>query len=123
MKTITQVLKDKIAGSFHQAELDKSNLREFDRDLYGASGRKIKHAIIEALTLERLAALQRDSRYAIWLMIGTTLEGKYSLSSGSHFGHDVIGAALAWAGVDRARISDSAMSFLINSLYFCWRPP
>ena len=45
MKTITQVLKDKIAGSFHQAELDKSNLREFDRDLYGASGRKIKHTI------------------------------------------------------------------------------
>jgi hypothetical protein len=45
MKTVTQVLKDKISGSFHQAELDKSNLREFDRDLYGASGRKIKHAI------------------------------------------------------------------------------
>lgn len=45
MKTITPVLKNKIAESFHQAELDKSNLREFDRDLYGASGRKIKHAI------------------------------------------------------------------------------
>ena len=45
MKIMTQVLKDKVAGSFHQAELDKSNLREFDRDLYGASGRKIKHAI------------------------------------------------------------------------------
>ena len=34
-----------------------------------------------------------------------------------------LAAALACAGVDRARISDSAMSFLINSLYFCWRPP
>ena len=45
MKTITQVTKDKLADSFRQAELDKSNLREFDRDLYGASGRKIKHAI------------------------------------------------------------------------------
>ena len=41
MKTVTQVLKDKIKESFHLAELDRSNLREFDRDLYGASGRKI----------------------------------------------------------------------------------
>ena len=70
---------------------------------------------------ERLFGLQRDSRYAIWLIIGTIFLGKYSLSSGSHLGHDVIGAALAWAGVDRARISDSAMSFLINSLNFCRR--
>jgi hypothetical protein len=45
MKTVTQVLKDKIKESFHLAELDRSNLREFDRDLYGASGRKIKHCI------------------------------------------------------------------------------
>lgn len=45
MKIITQVIKDKIIESFHQAESDKSNLREFDRDLYGASGKKIKHAI------------------------------------------------------------------------------
>lgn len=45
MKTVTQVLKDKVKDSFRLAELDRSNLREFDRDLYGASGRKIKHCI------------------------------------------------------------------------------
>jgi len=45
MKTITQVIKDKLAASLYQAESDKSNLREFDRDLYGTTGRKIKHAI------------------------------------------------------------------------------
>lgn len=45
MKTITQITKNKIIEAFHQAELDKSGLREFERDLYGASGRKIKHAI------------------------------------------------------------------------------
>lgn len=45
MKVITQTIKDKIIESFHLAEQDKSNLREFDRDLYGSSGKKIKHAI------------------------------------------------------------------------------
>jgi hypothetical protein len=45
MKTMTQLIKSKITDSFHQAELDKSKLREFDRDLYGASGKKVKHAI------------------------------------------------------------------------------
>lgn len=45
MKTITQLTKNKIIEAFHTAESDKSGLREFERDLYGASGRKTRHAI------------------------------------------------------------------------------
>jgi hypothetical protein len=55
-------------------------------------------------------------------MTGTTLAGKCRANSRSHLGHE-LAAALACAGVDRARISDSAMSFLINSLNFCRRQP
>ena len=45
MKTITQLTKNKIIDAFKEAEQDKSGLREFERDLYGASGRKTRHAI------------------------------------------------------------------------------
>jgi hypothetical protein len=44
----------------------------------------------------------------ILLIAGTTLAGKYSASSGSHLGHE-LAAALAWAGVDKARIKARAM--------------
>lgn len=45
MKIITQQTKDIIKEAFYLAELDKSKLREFDRDLYGNSGNRIKHTI------------------------------------------------------------------------------
>jgi len=45
MKVITQVIRDKAKEAFHQAELDRSNITEYERDLYGFSGRKIKHTI------------------------------------------------------------------------------
>ena len=45
MKSITKEKIEELKKAFYQAEHDKSNLREFDRDLYGASGHKIKHLI------------------------------------------------------------------------------
>jgi hypothetical protein len=42
MKTITQVTKDKLADSFRQAELDKSNLREFDRKMIPNAFKKLE---------------------------------------------------------------------------------
>ena len=53
-------------------------------------------------------------------MTGTTLAGKYRLSSGSHWGHE-LGAALAWAGTDNAVMRASAMILLINHFNFCYR--
>ena len=38
-------MKNSIIEAFHLAELDKSKLREVERDLYGNSGRKIRHTI------------------------------------------------------------------------------
>lgn len=45
MKTISEITKDNIKQAFYLAEQDKSNLREFERDLYGFSGRKVRHTI------------------------------------------------------------------------------
>jgi hypothetical protein len=45
MKTISEVTTQNIKQAFYDAEQDKSNLREFERDLYGFSGAKIRHTI------------------------------------------------------------------------------
>ena len=61
-----------------------------------------------------------DSRYMILERVGTTFAGKCLRSSGSHCGQDCA-AALAGEAVNVAVMRAIAMSFLINSLYFCYR--
>jgi hypothetical protein len=52
-------MKDNIVEAFHKAELDKSNLREHERDLYGESSKKIRHTINNICGLkENLAFLE-----------------------------------------------------------------
>ena len=45
MKVVTAQTKKALNDAIFMAEQDKSNLTEFERDLYGNSGRKVKHAI------------------------------------------------------------------------------
>lgn len=45
MKVVTAQTKKALNDAIFMAEQDKSNLTEFERDLYGNSGRKVRHAI------------------------------------------------------------------------------
>jgi hypothetical protein len=71
---------------------------------------------VEERTAETLRALQRDSRYAIRLIVGTTFAGKFCRSSGSHCGHE-LAAADAWLGMDNAvRRANAMMRFMFSLL-------
>lgn len=82
MKIVNDVTKQNIQQAFYDAEQDKSNLREFERDLYGFSGRKVRHAINNICSLKEKMVYLELGVYRASTLIAANFRSNVSQSYG-----------------------------------------
>ena len=82
MKLFNDKNKDAVKEAFYLAEHDRSNLREYDRDLYGYSGKKIRHAINNICSIKDKLTYVELGVYRGSTMIAATYNTKVAKAYG-----------------------------------------